>query len=314
MLHRPLGNSDLTVSSLCSGVLAFGTVIRGKKMRQFYDTFRAAGGNFFDTAHCYCFWIRRGDGASERALGECVRQSGDRDQLVIATKGGHPTGGERYPRPDRYLAPEVVAQDINESLARLGIDRIDLYYLHRDDPRVPVGEIIEGLNAEINRSRIRYIGASNWSTARIAAANAYAGTHGLAGFIASQPQWNLAQPNPSADPTMLCLNADDETWHRQHGLPVVAYSPTARGYFASGGRLAANDYDNPASRGRLKRAEELASMLGVTPHQIALAYLLNQPFPVIPILGTTNQQHLEDAVAATAVRLTDDQIRWLKGE
>lgn len=313
MRKQILGKSDLSVSSLCCGTVAFGTVIRGQNLRQLYDAYRAAGGNFFDTAHCYAFWIRGGNGASERALGECVRQSGDRKDLVIATKGGHPPGGDPYPRPDRYLDPAVVAQDITESLERLGLEQIDLYYLHRDDPRVPVGEIMDGLNAEIRRGRIRYLGASNWLSARIAAANAYAAAHGLAGFIASQPHWNLAQPNQTADPTMLFLNSDEEAWHRTHGLPVVAYSATARGYFASGGRLAATDYDNPISRGRLQRATELAVQLGVTPGQVAVAYLLNQPFPAFPILGTTDPQHLADAVQATRLRLTEEQINWLRG-
>ena len=313
MIKRTLANSDLSVSSLCCGTVAFGTVIRGKNLRELYAAYRTAGGNFFDSAHCYSFWIRGGNGASEQALGECVRQSGDRKQLVIATKGGHPTGGDRYPRPDRYLDPAAVAQDITESLERLKMDQIDLYYLHRDDPRVPVGEIMDGLNAEIRRGRIRYLGASNWLSARIAAANAYASAHGLAGFIASQPHWNLAQPNPVADPTLLFFNSDDEAWHRTSGLPVVAYSAAARGYFASGGRLAATDYDNPISHARLQRAGELATQLGVTPNQVAVAYLLNQPFPVFPILGTTDPQHLAEAVQATTLRLTEDQLRWLRG-
>lgn len=312
MPNRKLGNSDLTVSQLCCGTVPFGTVIRGRDLRRLFDAYLAAGVNFFDTAHCYAYWIRGGNGASERALGDCVRQNGARDRLVIATKGGHPTGGKSYPRPDRYLAPEVVSRDIDESLARLGMERLDLYYLHRDDTRVPVGEIVEGLNAALRRGRIRHIGASNWTTARIGAANTYAAAHGMAGFIVSQPQWNLAQPNPAADPTLLFLTREDEAWHRVHGLPVVAYSSTARGYFASGGRLAAQDYDNATSRGRLQRAEELAATLGATAHQVALAYLINQPFPVIPILGTTDPQHLAEAVKATELRLTTEQVGWLR--
>lgn len=312
MRKRSLGNSDLMVSSLCCGTVPFGTAIRDKNLHQFYEAYRTAGVNFFDTAHCSSFWVRDGNGTSERALGECVKHSGDRDQLVIATKGGHPGAGNAYPRPDRYLTPEVIARDIDDSLDRLGMNQIDLYYLHRDDRRVPVGEIIAGLNAEIHRGRIRYLGASNWSTERIAAANAYANAQGMAGFIASQPQWNLAEPNPVADPTLVFLSPDDEAWHRTNNFPVVAYSASARGYFASAGRLAANDYENPTSRERLKRATELALQFGVSPNQIALAYLLNQPFPVIPILGTTDPKHLQDAVRATAVHLTEDQLGWLR--
>src|ERR1043166_5285513 len=163
MKSHSIDGTDLKVSSLCLGGGSLGTVIRGADMYRLYDQFREAGGNFFDTAHCYSFWLDGGDGASETALGECVRRRGDRVRVVIATKGGHPAVPPRYPRPEGYLAPEVIATDIQESLQRLGMDQIDLYYLHRDDPRVPVAEIIDMLNAEITRGRIRHLGASNWT-------------------------------------------------------------------------------------------------------------------------------------------------------
>ena len=286
--------------------------MRGADKARLYDAFREAGGNFFDTAHCYCFWLADGLGASERALGECLRRSGDRSKVVIGTKGGHPAALPRYPRPAAYLAPAVIAGDIQESLERLGVDQLDLYFLHRDDPRVPVAEIIDTLNTEVARGRIRYLGASNWSTTRIAAANAYAAEHRLQGFVASQPQWNLAAPNPPGDPTMRFVSAEDEAWHTEHQLPVVAYSPTACGYFAGQGELTGRAFDNPTSRFRHQRAQQLAAQLGVTPNQIALAWLLAQPFPVIPILGTTRLDHQADALGALAVQLTAAQAQWLR--
>ena len=311
--HRKLADSNLDVSVMCYGAAAFGTTLRGAEMEHLYAAFREAGGNFFDTAHCYCFWIADGLGASERALGDIVRRHGDRQNVVIATKGGHPAAGPAYPRPDRYLAPAVIASDIDESLNRLGMDVIDLYWLHRDDPRVPADEIVETLNAEIARGRIRYPGASNWTAARIAAANAYAAERGLQGFVASQPQWNLAQPNldSRADPTMRFLPEEDRLWHIQSGLPVVAYSSTGCGYFASGGRLAAGAFDNDVSRARLRCAQELATRKGATPNQIALAWLLHQGFPVVPILGTGKLEHLTDALDAPAVQLSPAEVRSL---
>lgn len=313
MKHHRLTGTELNVSCFCQGAAPFGTMARGTTMQRLYDLFREAGGNFFDTAHCYAYWIKDGLGASERALGECLRSSGDRDQVVIATKGGLPDGGASYPRPAAYLAPAVIASDIQESLERLAVDQIDLYYLHRDDLRVPVGEIIDILNAEIARGRLRSLGASNWTTARIEAANAYAAAHGLQGFVASQPQWNLAHSNGFADPKQHSLTPADEEWHQLHQLPVVPYSPTACGYFASGGQRAKAAFDNHISRARLERAEHLAVEMHVTPTQIALAWLLSQPFPVIPILGTTQPDHLTEALGAAEIQLSPEQVLWLRG-
>jgi aryl-alcohol dehydrogenase-like predicted oxidoreductase len=309
-----LAGTEMDVSCLCQSAAPFGTSVRGADMHRLYDAFRQAGGNFFDTAHCYCFWMADGIGASERALGECLRRSGDRAQVVIGTKGGHPAVPPTYPRPDAYLAPEVIAADVHDSLERLGVDRIDLFFLHRDDPRVPVAEIMDALNAEVARGRLRCLGASNWGTVRIEAANAYAVRRGLQGFVASQPQWNLAQPNPPSDPTMRFVCEDDERWHTRHQFPVVAYSPTACGYFASPDPVAGRPFDNPVSRVRHQRAWQLAAQLGVTPNQIALAWLLAQPFPVIPILGTTKLDHLADALGSTSVQLTAGQVQWLRQE
>jgi len=303
--------TDLTVHPICLGLGDFGTRVAGEAALRLFEGFVAAGGNFVDTAHCYGFWVPDGLGASERQLGECLRRLGGREQVVIATKGGHPDGGEDYPRPDQYLAPVVVSCDIDDSLDRLDIDTIDLYLLHRDDPRVPVGEVIEMLNSEVARRRIRYLGASNWSTARIAAANEYAAAHGRRGFCVSQVHWSLAEPKweIGPDPTMRHVTVADAAWHEASGLPVMAYSSSAGGYFA--GR-AEESYGTPTNAARRERARELARDLGATPAQVALAYLLGQPFPVYPIVGTLSEAHLAEAMGAAEIRLQPAQVRWLR--
>ena len=302
------------MSALCYGAGPFGPAAREEETDRLYETFREAGGNFFDTAHCYSFWIEGGLGANERNLGRCIRRHGDEGKVVIVTKGGHPDGGPAYQRPASYLAPEVLASDIAESLDRLGVASIDLYLLHRDDSRVPVGEIMDSLNAEIARGRIRFLGASNWSVARIARANEYAAAHGLQGFAVSQVQWNLARPNatPAAsDLDMRFLTDEDAAWHGESGLAVMAYSSTAGGYFATGGESGKKSFDNPASRVRLEKARLLAGRLNRTVNQVALAYLLCQDFPVFPILGTKDPGHLMDAMGAADVELDPDEIRRL---
>jgi aryl-alcohol dehydrogenase-like predicted oxidoreductase len=280
-------------------------------MDRLYETFREAGGNFFDTAHCYCFWLPDGNGTSERTLGDVLRRHHDRDNVVIGTKGGHPAVEPGYPRPDAYLSPPVIASDIQESLERLGVEYIDLYFLHRDDLRVPVVEVIEMMNVEVKRGRIRYFGASNWLTTRIAEANAYADAHRLHGFVMSQPRWTLAHPTPAPRPGFF-LTEEDEAWHTRQQMPVVVYSPTACGYFASDGQRAGAAFDNPVSRARLQRVKDLAAQLAATPNQIALAWLLSQPFTVMPILGTSNLEHQADALGAATLQLTAEQTQWLR--
>lgn len=313
LTRRSIPQTNLEVSALCYGTAMFGTDVSVEEADRQFTIFREAGGNFFDSAHCYGAWGAAGTGASERMLGEVVRRHGCRDEVVIATKGGHPAVDPEYPRPDRYITPELIARDIDDSLSRLGMAHVDLYYLHRDDLRLTVGEIIEILNAEIARGRLRYLGVSNWAVSRIAEANAYAEAHGRQGFVASQPQWSLAHPNlvPTVDPTMRALPPDDHRWHRQQQFPAIPYSSTACGYFATGGRSGVESFDNAISRARLQRAQHLAAELGCTSNQIALAYLLHQDFPVIPIVGATKPAHLQDALGAPDIRLTREQRDWL---
>lgn len=312
MTHQQIPQTSLSVSRLCLGLGDLGTRLTGPPAVHLLETFLAAGGNFVDTAHCYGFWGPGGIGASERELGRVIRELGCRDRVVIGTKGGHPAADPDYPRPDAYLSPEVLASDVGESLERLSVDAIDLYLLHRDDARVPVGEIIDALNTHVGAGQLRALGASNWSTDRMAAANAYAAAHGLQGFVVSQIQFSLATPTwpVTDDPTMRTMTAETAAWHTRNGVPVMAYSASAGGFFA--GRDGA--YATPDNLARRDRARALAAELSATPAQIALAYLLNQPFPVFPIIGTLDETHLLESLGATAISLTAEQIRWLRGE
>jgi aryl-alcohol dehydrogenase-like predicted oxidoreductase len=311
----PVPGSPLTLCSMVLGNGVFRPDFPLDAIDRIYQQYRQAGGTCFDTAHCYSFWLPGGSGCAERALGACIRRHADRASVTVITKGGHPAIPPDYPRPDNFLGPERIALDIAQSLERLGMDSIDLYLLHRDDPRVPVGEIIDMLHAHLASGRVRAIGASNWSVERLEAANAYARAHGRRGFVVSEPQFNLGHPNaprPTSDPATRYLDDADLAWHARTGLPVVCYSSTAGGYFASGGERGREGYENPTSRARLRRAQELAGERGVTPGQIALAYVMAQPFPAVPILGTADPAHLADALAAADVALTPSQVKWLR--
>lgn len=270
--------------------------------------FIAAGGNFVDTAHVYDAWLEGGDGLSERTIGRVLREVGATD-VVVATKGGHPAL-DKYPQPDRYLSPEAIASNVHDSFERLGFEKIDLYYLHRDDTRVPVSEIVDALNGL--GSRVRYFGVSNWSQPRLAAANAYAKKAAKRGFVASQPQWSLATPNwpdPKEDIDGRTFTAVDLAWHTESGVAVMPYSATAHGYFSGRDGKAFATLVNQARR---QRAMQLATELGATPTQIALAWLRGHPFPVIPIIGSGNINHVREALGVANITLTSQQLAWLR--
>jgi aryl-alcohol dehydrogenase-like predicted oxidoreductase len=325
-----IAGTSLRVSEMTLGTMNWGSSVSHERMFELYDLYRAAGGNVLDTAHLYACWQNRangrnGLGASEEAIGHLLKnRDGERRRLVIISKGGHPSFAPDYVRQADYLSPELVRKDLTESLSRLGLPMIDLYFLHRDDRRVPAGEIVDLLNELVSEGRIRYFGASNWSAARIAEANAYATREGLMGFVASQPEYSLAvpkagvqiggiwaAPEPADDLATRFLTATDLAWHHQTGFAAFCYSPTARGYFATGGTKAADAFDHPETRARLARAQELAAKKGATANQIALAWLRGRKFPAMPIVGPSTVEHLKDALGAAEVKLSEQETEWL---
>jgi aryl-alcohol dehydrogenase-like predicted oxidoreductase len=246
-------------------------------------------------------------------LGKLVRRD-KRSEIVVGTKGGH-YGLPGYERPPGYCSPDAIRSDIRDSLERLGLDCIDLYLLHRDDTRVPVTEIIDALAGEVSAGRIRYFGGSNWSRKRFAAANAYAKRVGKPGFVASQPMWNLAHfvPPDNWDHTHQVLNDDPSeiAWYAENNFPAMPFAPTANGGFADPSRLQPR-WDNPITRRRIEVCHAIAKELNASPTQVALAWLRQHPFPVIPILGTRSADHLADALASINVVLSSAHLERLR--
>ena len=276
------------------------------------DAFVAAGGNAIDTAHNYGGeWV----GRSERAIGAWLQRSGNRDRVLLIDKGAHPDEhGQR-------VKPKAIAADLRDSLERLGVERIDVYLLHRDDPSLPVGPIMEALNEHIAAGRVRAIGASNWTHPRIEQANAYARTHGIQGFACSSTNLSLARAKEARWPGCVSLDAEGLAWHRHTQMPLFSWSAQAGGFFT--GRYApdrADDadivrvYDAEDNWERLRRARALAAARGVSATQIALAYVLHQSFPAIPIIGPLTLAEFRVSVAVDDIALSPSEVRWLNLE
>lgn len=271
-----------------------------------------AGGAFLDTAHCYAAWVPGGEGVSEKTVGAYLRLTGARDELFIATKGGHPGFGG-YSRPDRYLSPETLRQDFAQSLERLTFDSVDLYYAHRDAASIPVDELIDVLAEFIAKGITAQIGASNWPLARIQAANDYAKSVGKPGFSFWQNQWSLGVPNwqETEDPTTRTNSPTDARWASENGVALSPFSATSNGFFASGGE-ASGGFDNPTNRLRLAVADQIAGEEGATAGDVAIAYLTNQPGAVFPIIGTLDAARAVEAITGARLRLSESQLRRLE--
>ena len=306
MSLHPIPGTDLRLSTFCCGLGDLFTVGKTDDSDRLLDAYVETGGNWFDTAHMYCHWLPGGNGLSEISIGDYVHRRGLKN-VTIATKGGCASNW-RYRKVDDLFSPGRLIADIDDSLGRLETDTIELYYIHRDDPRVPVSVIMDTLHGEIARGRLRYIAASTWSVDRLDAANEYARSKNLQPFVMVEPNWCLA-----AHKVRFGLNSPGQLdWHLKTKMPAAAVSPTGQGFFSGTSPDSEKAYGTPENHARRQRATELAAKYKVTPTQIALAWLLNHPFPVFPILGTSNVDRLKEGLGAEGINLTEEELVWLE--
>lgn len=275
------------------------------------DYFVEVGGNCIDTAYIY------GGGGSEQAIGKWLKARNNREQIVILGKGGHTP----------HCNPEAIRSQVDESLKRLEVDHIDIYVLHRDNLDLPVGELVDVLYEAHKAGKIGVYGGSNWTTARLDAANEYARKKGIPGFGASSPNLSLAKWNGT--PWAGCITASDaesRAWHTKTQMPLFSWSSQAGGLFA--GRLKAEDkfhpdwfvrgnvntWMNDDNMRRLERARELGARKGVTATQIAMAYVINQPFPTFALIGPRTIEEARTSIMGVNLKLTSEELRWLNLE
>lgn len=300
---KTLPGTGLKISPVCLG----GGNLGGRPQDADFallDAWAEAGGNLVDTANIYGKWLPAGDNASERRLGEWLKSRGMAGKMLVSTKGGHPLlQSMGTPR----LSPAQLAADLDESLAALGVAQIDLYWLHRDDPTRPAGELLETLNAFQKQGKIRAFGCSNWAPARIAEAADYAAQHGIQGFCANQLMWNLAQANLEGSGGMLAMDAETLALQTRLGMPAFAYMSLANGFFDKVAKGAAKDDLPPGqqhmywSDENLRRAAKIkaaAQALGLSPAATGVLWLLRQKLPCVPVIGCGSPAHLADALAA----------------
>ncbi len=310
--------AGMAFSQIVLGTDVYGTDMDKKTAFAMLDAYLEAGGNVLDTAHIYGRVDDRELQVSEHTIGEWMKDRGCRSRVQLCTKGGHPNPATM--EVSRLSRAEIEA-DMDDSLRALGTDHVELYYLHRDDERLPAGEIVETLSDLVKAGKTRAYGLSNWSAQRVKEADRYAFAHGLPRVAASQIQFSLARPNKEdIDPTLVLMDKQEGAYYSQSAVPVFAFASQAKGYFAklsAGGpenlsQKAAQRYDNTTSRARFSRAAEIAWRMGKPVSQVALACLLQiGAFQTLPIIGCKNEQQLSDSLAADTIELEFEVLAYI---
>jgi len=314
MQYTHLGHTGLHVSRLCLGTMTYGTsqwrpwVLDEEASRPFVRRALELGINFFDTADMYS------RGQSEEVLGRALRDFARREEVVIATKVFFPMGPGQN---EGGLSRLHILHSIDDSLRRLGTDYVDLYQIHRWDPETPIEETLEALHDVVKAGKARYLGASSMYAWQLAKALYLADAGGWTRFISMQNHYNLVYREEEREMLALC---------RDQGIGVIPWSPLARGFLA-GNRtreqwgetvraktddFAQSMYYRDADFAVADRAAALADARGVTPAQIALAWLLSKPVVSAPIIGASKMFQLEESVAAAEMTLTGEEISTLE--
>ncbi len=314
MRYVNLGTTGLRVSRICLGMMSFGNdserpwVLDEEHTEPIVRAAVEGGITFFDTADTYS------GGASEVATGRLLPKFLSRDELVVATKVFMPmTPGEN----GAGLSRKHILSGIDASLSRLGMDYVDLYQIHRWDPRTPIEETMEALHDVVRAGKARYIGASSMFAWQFAKAQHAADLHGWTRFVSMQPHYNLIYREEEREMIPQCID---------QGVGVIPWSPLARGVLAGnrdrGGarRTTRSDTDNftdylysqPTDFDVVERVAEVAAERDVPSAQIALAWLLQRPGVSAPIVGATKSEHLADALSAEELELSDEEVKRLE--
>jgi 1-deoxyxylulose-5-phosphate synthase len=311
MQYVKLGRTGLDVSRICLGCMSFGESGAGthewtldeETSRPFLRQAVEAGINFFDTANVYSA------GTSEEIVGRALGEYANRDEIVIATK----VFGPMHTGPNGAgLSRKAIVAECEASLRRLGTDYIDLYQIHRWDPRTPIEETLEALDSLVRSGKVRYLGASSMWAWQFATALFTADAHGWHRFVAMQDHYNLLNREEEREMLPLC---------QDQGIGVIPWSPLARGRLTRDwgtetdrsrtDHFGSTLYDE-SDRGIVDAVAAVADERGLPRAQVALAWLLHQPAVTAPIVGATKPHHLDDAVAAVEVELDADELRRLE--
>lgn len=311
MKYVQLNNTDLNVSRICLGTAGFGDKLGQEKSFEILDAFVRAGGNFIDTANVYCKWLEGHGNCSEQIIGKWIKERGTQGKVIVATKGAHYS----FKDPGRSrVNREDIRTDLDESCRTLGTDTIDFYWLHRDDPKKPVEEIVDILEDLQKEGRIRYFGFSNYRTDRLKMLDKCLKERKKEGVAAVSNQWSLAGINPGGntnpDPTLVEFSKEEYKWHCETEAASVPFSSTALGFFSKLEKAGQTGtlpesmkkaYWNETNLRTYQKLLKLQKETGYSLQALSLAYFFNQPFQAVPVTGVSNLMQLKDALDACEI-------------
>ncbi|WP_283137408.1 aldo/keto reductase [Rhizohabitans arisaemae] len=317
MQQITLGNSrtSFPASRLALGAMSFGTLIEEKTAFAILDRFADAGGTLVDTANSYAFWHEGATGdESETVIGKWLASRGARDRVVLSTKvGARPTvPGDRTMDFAEGLSATAIKQGIEGSLRRLGTDHVDVYWAHIEDRRVPLDETLDAFDSLTKLGRVRLLGASNHRTWLVERARAYSAAQGRTGYTNLQLRHSYIRPRPGAAlPEGAVGQVGEETLdyvRHEPDLVLWVYTSLISGAYTRRDRPLPEAYDHPGTTRRLALLRDLSAELGVTPNQLVLAWLAGGDPPIIPIVGVSGVEQLEEVLGAFDLTL-DEEVR-----
>lgn len=308
MKRIPLGLSGVEVSALCLGAMYFGTRQDEPVSFRLLDQYLDAGGDFIDTANIYSHWVPGfAGGESESLLGRWIQQRGNRSKVFLATKVGFD-----YDHVPRGASAKLIEQECEKSLRRLGIETIDLYYIHKDDRGTPLQETLGALERLVQSGKVRYIGASNFTAWRLEEARWISQQNGWSEFCCLQQRHTYLRPRPGTtfDP-QAAINDDLLDYGRSRPLTLLAYSALLSGAYTRSDRAIGDPYRGPDSDARLAALRQVAQHKQVTPNQVVLAWMLHSSPRILPLIAASTPQQLEENIGALEVRLSAEDMAVL---
>lgn len=304
----PLGNTGINVSIFCLGAMYFGTRQNQTESFKLLDQYFDAGGRFIDTANIYAWWVDGYQGGeSESVLGAWMKERKNRDQIFIASKVGF-----GYPDVPKSLSPDIIEEECNKSLERLGVDTIDLYYAHNDDRNTPLEDTLETFLRLVDSGKVRYIGASNYLAWRLEESRWLSLTNEWPEYCCIQQRHSyIRRKHGTTFEPQVAANDELFDYVKNRGITLLAYSALLSGAYSRPDRQFSEQYNSKDTENRLTALKAVTNETGATINQVILAWMLQSDPPVLPLIAASSRGQLKENIDALKVVLTTEQMQRL---
>lgn len=305
MVKVQLGDTGVDVSALCLGTDYYGSRTNAGTAHRLLEQYFEAGGTFVDTANIYAFWIPGFKGGeSETTIGRWLKERRNRQQMFISTKVG---GGSNQDAIG--LRAEQIERECENSLKRLGIETIDLYYAHIDDRNTPHEEVLGAFDRLVRAGKVRFIGASNHKAWRLAEARLISQANDWTPYCVIEQRYSYLRPKPDTGfGLQVAANDDLLDYCRVHGITLLAYSILLNGAYTRPDRSIPEQYFGPDSEARLAELKAVAREIEATPNQVIIAWMRQSDPPILPIIGGSKPEQLLENIGALKIKLSENQM------